>query len=136
VKTIIVYYSFTGHCKAQAEKTAKEMGVEAYEVRDAAKLNTFKAYTWGCFQALRHKKGKIEPLSIHLSRYAKIIVVGPVWAGNPAPAMNAIFEEIPAGKDVEVWMVSASGNSGAENHVRAVLEGRKCQLTAYKNIKG
>ena len=43
--------------------------------------------------------------------YDRVVLMTPVWAGYPAPLFNSAVELLPPGTEVEVILVSGSGNS-------------------------
>lgn len=133
--TLVIYYSYTGNAKKLAERLAKDNGAKLYEVRDQNRPGTFAAYTAGCFNAIRGKLTKIEPLSVNFEDFEKIIIVSPVWASNPPPAVNSVIDALPSGKYIDVYMVSASGRSGAKDKLRDKIEGKASELAKYEDVR-
>lgn len=136
LKTAIIFYSYTGHTKRLAQELAGKENADLIEVKDKRRPGAIKAYTAGCLAALRGKKAGIGPVAGDLNAYDKIVVMGPVWAGNPAPPVNTIIDMLPSGKEVELHMVSASGGSRAESRLTARLREKGCGPVRYRNIKG
>lgn len=134
MKTIVMYYSYTGNAKRIAQQMAEKMGAELYEIKEQKRPGTVSAYIFGSFQAMRQKTTPITPLSVDLSAYDKIIFVAPIWAGMPAPAFNSCIALLPAGKEVELHIVSGSGNSNKEK-VIALIERKGCAVSNYIDIK-
>lgn len=135
MKKLILYYSWSGTCRKHAESRTDKEGADLIEVRDIRKPGALKAYTAGCLNAMKMKPGAIEPIDANLESYDAIAVVGPVWAGHPAPAVTAALNMLPAGKDVVVAMISGSGKSGAREKVQSLVESRGSTLTKYQDIK-
>lgn len=133
---MVVYYSWSGHTEQIAKGKIEKEGADLFEVKDVRKPGTLAAYTAGCFRAMRMKRAPVKPIGITLDDYERIIIMSPVWAGHPAPAIYNVFDILPAGKNVEVYMVSGSGSSGCEQKVRALVENKACRLTKYEDIKG
>ncbi|MCL2705600.1 MAG: NAD(P)H-dependent oxidoreductase [Spirochaetaceae bacterium] len=137
MKTIILYYSFSGKTKALASQKANELKADIEEVTEINKLSTFKAYTVGAYKAIKRKKTEIQPIKSVLANYDKIIIMAPVWGGRPAPAFNNIIEQIPAGKKIELIMVSGGGGTkGSAEGTKAIFTARGCEVTGYTDIKG
>ncbi|MGI6153047.1 MAG: flavodoxin family protein [Christensenellaceae bacterium] len=111
MKTLIMYYSLSGTTDRLAHKLANEKNADLAEVKEQRKRNVLTAF-FACPAAMSHKKSKIQPLDIDFSQYDAFILLAPIWAGHPAPPMNNMLEMIPAGKDVEVMLVSGGGTSG------------------------
>lgn len=136
MKTIVVYYSYTGNTRAAAKEEAEKQNAALCEIFDKErKPGKFKAYSAGCFSALRMKGWPIRPPEINLDEYDKIIVMSPVWAGHPAPAVNSLLRMLPRGKSVEMVMVSMSGESAAGEKVSAVIRDMGCEPAGYRDIK-
>ena len=107
--TVIFYYSLSGSTKAYAEKTAAETGATLYEICEAKKRNVFTAFFPGVSQAVRFKRSVIIPPEIDLEEYDEIVIMAPIWAGHPAPAVNSIIDILPAGKLVSLVCLSSGG---------------------------
>jgi len=135
MKTIITYYSYTGHSKNFAEILAKQEGADILELKDSKPLSKFKAYILGSFAAMCRKPAKLQPHDVNLAEYDKIIIAMPIWAGHPAPAMNNIINSLPGGKEIELIMTSAAGNSPSREKTIALIEVKSCTVTKYEDMK-
>jgi hypothetical protein len=119
MSTVILFYSLSGKTKSLAEKLAAEKGAELFELREVKKRSRFSAYTAGVFQAGGMKRTTIEPLSADLSSFDEIVIMGPIWAGHPAPAVNSAIDLLPEGKSVS--LIYTSGRGGYELPKTAAL---------------
>lgn len=136
MKSIVLFYSFKGHTKAFAEQKAAELAADVVEIREVKKRSVLSAYSAGCFAALRLKSVKIKPFFVDYNNYGKVILCAPVWAGAPAPAFNSVVEQLPKGTEVEVYLMSGSGNSsGSRAKVIAKIEKQGCKVLSYIDIK-
>lgn len=135
MKALVIYYSYTGHVGRLAKALAKEMGADIVEVRDKKRPGKLKAYTLGCFASMGMKAWPVEPAAYALDAYDKLVVMAPVWAGKLAPAINGVWDGIPAGKEVEVRAVSASGTSRGKDGVLLRLAGKNCRSISYMDVK-
>ena len=62
--------------------------------------------------------------------------MAPVWAGPPAPPFNSMVKRLPAGTEVEVLLVSSSGQSDKSSaKVCALLMNQGCTVTAQRDIR-
>ena len=94
MKTLIVYYSFSGNTKRIAEMIQKELGC------DVAQIDTVTPYT-GNYNAVV-KQGKdevncgfmpeIKPLCVNPDDYDTIVIGTPVWWYTYAPAVKTFLE--------------------------------------------
>jgi len=95
MKTVVIYYSYTGNTRKLAAKMAKKQGAVLIEVKEKKMHSKFSAYVFGSFVAMRQKKSAIEPIQCNFSNYEKITIAMPVRAGYPALPMNNIIELLP-----------------------------------------
>jgi len=136
MKTLILFYSFSGNTRKLASKKAAETGADIEEVTETKKMSVLKAYIIGAYRAMKRGKAEIQPIKSQLDSYEKIILMAPVWAGNPAPAFNSIIEQLPAGKKIELVMISAgSGTKKSAEGTKNLITARGCEVTDYIDIK-
>ncbi|MDD2689781.1 MAG: flavodoxin [Candidatus Omnitrophica bacterium] len=126
MKSIIVYYSYSGNTKKVAEVLAgylKDKG-EA-ELISLQALNESNSFFGQSNRALRHIKARIEPAKFDLSGYDLICLGSPVWAFGPAPAMNTYLDACSGieGKDIILFTTygSGAGNQRCLNYMRDIL---------------
>ncbi|MCL2187026.1 MAG: hypothetical protein FWB86_14435 [Treponema sp.] len=136
MKTIILYYSFTGKTKTLAVKKASEINADIEEITEEKKMSFIGSFFIGAPKAVKRKTVKIKPIAADLNIYEKIIIMAPVWASHPAPAFNNIVEKIPSGKKIEIILVSGGGGTQktAEN-TKKLFTDRGCEVTGYTDVK-
>jgi len=136
MKTLVLFYSFSGNTRKLASQKAAETGADIEEITETKKMSVLKAYLVGAYRAMKRKKAEIQPVKSQLNSYEKIIIMVPVWASSPAPAFNSIIEQLPAGKKVELVMVSArSGTKSSAEGTKSLITARGCEVTDYIDIK-
>ena len=136
MKTAVIYYSFGGMTRKFAEKKAAELSAELVEIKEAKPRNIFTAFLPGCTQAMAQKAVALKEPLPDFSDFGRIIVMMPIWAGFPAPAFNSVVEKLPAGKELELYLVSGSGNSlKCREKVEAFIRKQGLTLTKYQDIK-
>jgi flavodoxin len=135
MKTLILYYSYTGHTKKIAEDLAKKESADIAEIKEAKRPGRIKAYSAGCFATLLGKGWPIQPLDVDLATYDRLILLSPVWASNPPPFVNTVLKRLPEGKTVSVKMVSASGKSGYKAKIEATLQAKGCTLEGFEDVE-
>lgn len=136
MKTIVIFYSYTGHTKALAHELIKKESAEIIEIEDIRRPSKLKAYAAGCFAAMRGKTWKIKPIDVNLEEYERLILLSPVWAGNIPPAVNSLLEILPEGKTISVKMVSGGGNSSCKERLEEIIKAKSCMLESFEDIKG
>lgn len=133
--TLVIYYSFSGKTKKEAEKLAVSLGGELCEVTEVKKRNLFTTFFPGCPQALKRAVPAIRALGAKLEDYDRIYIGAPVWASSPAPAFNAVVNILPAGKEVGVFLTSGSGDtSKSAEGTKKMIQDKGCSVIDYKDI--
>jgi len=135
MKTLAIYYSYTGHTKRIAQQIAEETGADLYEIKDSQKIGMLKAYSWGCFKAMRMQNAPVQSINVNLDDYEKIMILAPVWAGHPAPQILSVFNLLPSGKEISFHAVSATGRSRGKDKVLLALGKKGCKGIAYQDVK-
>lgn len=133
MKELILFYTLDGKCKTYAEKLQAERGADICEVALPKKAGKLKAF-FLCPASLQGKSVATKPIAADFSAYDKFTLVGPIWASNPAPPLNTALDKIPAKKDVELFLLSSSGQSNKQQIVDRVTA-RGLQVTAYTDVK-
>ena len=135
MKTLVIFYSYSGHTKAIAERLTANESADTAEIVDTVRPGKVKAYLSGCFAALRCKSWPIRPLGADPAAYDRLILLSPIWAGNPPPAVNALLGTLPRGKPMEVKMVSGSGKSNCKERLEAIIKSKGSTLKSFEDIK-
>jgi len=136
MKTIILYYSFSGNTKALAVKKAGEINAALEEITETKKPSKPGAYFSGSYKAIKRRKTEINPVACDLTGYDHIIIMAPVWAGKPAPAFNNIVELVPSGKKIEIIMVSGGGGTKrSAKETKELFTARGCEVVNYTDVK-
>jgi len=132
MKTIILYYSHSGNTKALANEKAKELGCDLEEITEVKKPNIFVAL----HRVVKRKKTEIKPIKANLDEYERIIIMSCVWASHPVAPVNSAIDCLPAGKEVEVVMVSGGGGTKkTAAGTKALIIGRGCEVVGYTDVK-
>ncbi len=136
MKTVIVYYTFGGSTKKEAERLAAETGADLCRVLESKKRSFLASFIPGGSQAMKRKAVAIEPLNVNLQEYDRIIVGCPVWAGFPAPAFNAVMALLPSEKEVELFLCSGGGDtSKSAEETKALIAQKGCKLVSYRDVR-
>jgi len=134
MKTLILFYSYTGNSKRFAENLSKKIGADIEEVKTDKRPGTIAAYVFGSFSAMRQKSVIIKPIQADISQYEHFILIAPIWAGNPAPAFNSMIDNLSAKKSVELYLISGSGNSNKDK-ISSYVENKGFKIFDYHDIK-
>ena len=135
MKTVIVFYSYSGKTKAFATELAAKESADLEEIKDTKHPGKLKAYTAGIVAAIRGKAWPIQPPVVDFEKYDRLILLAPIWAGNPSPAFNAILELLPAEKSIAVKMISMSGKSNCRERLETAIKAKGGTLESFDDIK-
>ena len=138
-KTLVVYYSYTGNCKAITNALANQITADVLEIEPAEKGLRYEVnnYALGT-QLLNAIKANpndassypaIDPVSVSLSDYQNIIIVTPLWWSQMAALMQTFlfnYGTQMAGKNIGLIVSSASsGISGVVADCKRLVPGGK-----------
>jgi len=132
MKTAILYYTHSGNTKALAGIKAKELGCDVEEITEVKKSNLIVAM----YRGSKRKKTEIQPIHLKLDDYEKIIIMSPVWAAHPVSAVNSVIDYLPAGKKVELIMVSGGGGTKRTTAgTKELIIKRGCEVVGYTDLR-
>ena len=134
MKTLVVYYSYSGHTKAIATELAARESADIAEIKDVKRPSGMKIWTAGIVASIRGKSWPIQPLGVDCAQYERLILLAPVWADNPPPAFNAFMAQLPEGKTVAVKMVSRSGKSNCVKRLEAEIKSKGGVLESFADL--
>lgn len=136
MKTIVLYFTLGGSTKTEAERITAELGGTLCPIEEKHKRNMLTAFIPGCPNAMKRKASKIQSLGFDLNDFDRIVIGAPIWAGFPAPAFNAAVDQLPAGKEVELFFCSAGGEEPkSEAGTKELIAQKGCTLVSYRDIK-
>ena len=109
-KTLVIYYSLTGHTRAIAEKIAVKTGADVYEIKTKEKLNGKPWFYLTLKKQLKDKKyPELAGYMPDLSVYDTVFVGAPVWWYTMATPLYAFLQQADfAGKKVVPFSTQGS----------------------------
>ena len=101
MKTLIVYYSRTGHTEEVAEAIAADLEADIVRIEDLADRTGARGYLRSGLDALRGRSSSIRPTETDPADYDLVIVGSPVWSGRlSAPVRTYIADNKTSLKNV------------------------------------
>ena len=93
MKTMIYYYTLSGHCEELSGKIADQMHCEKEKIIEKKKRLSkgFLRFLNGR-SALKKESAEIESVRNEPGRFDGIVVVTPFWAASPVPAVRGFLE--------------------------------------------
>lgn len=135
MKTAVAYYSLGGTTRSYARAEAEARNADLIELTPKTPYNRFTAFVRGCPEAVKQKAVALDGMPLFVG-YDRVVLMAPVWAGYPAPVFNSAVELLPPGTEVEVILVSGSGNSEkSKAKVRLQIKKRGCTILAQRDIR-
>lgn len=130
MKTLIVYYSYSGNtdrvAKLCAEKLKVKGEVTLQRLKPKNEITGFGAQCRAAFTGQRAELG--EGVSYDVSPYDLVIIGSPVWAFAPVPAVNTYLDKVNGlhGKKAAILLTSGSGIGVKKcfKGIRVILESK------------
>jgi len=111
VKYGVIYYTRTNNSKRVAEKISNKLSCELIQITDNINWKGIIGYIKAGFYSMTNKSVDIQFLG-NLEAAEEYIIVGPLWAGGLASAMNTLLNQFPRDK---VHLVVTSIGSHVED---------------------
>lgn len=130
MNTLLIYYSEDEQIRELCEK-ARADGTATYEIREYFDRSPAYVATVGSYLALTGKNTAIEKEKPDLCAYDTVIIASPVWALNPAPAVNSFLRSTNLkGKEVIGLLFNGGLSAAVANDIlrkRISLAGGVCK---------
>lgn len=125
MKTLIVYYSLEGNTKWAAEQIAAQLGADTLRLAPKAVYpdKGFKKFLFGGKSAVMKEAPELEPYEVDITKYTRVILATPVWAGTLAPPLRTFLQrEGLSGKQFALVASSMGGSPGKTfEHLKQLL---------------
>ena len=138
IRACVIFYSYSGITRGIAEGISSSTGCDLIEIKTKKPYTSFSAYTTG---VLRSRKGAPDPIEqeeIDVSGYDLLIIGTPVWAWNPAPAINSAVLALRGceGKPAVVFTTCSNQPGEALPVLSKALEERGVVVRAAISLDG
>ena len=123
-KTLIIYFSMTGHTEQVAHQMAKSLGADLFRIREALPYskNDLDWTNPDCRANLEQKNSTSRPLYQgnlpNIADYETVILGHPIWWGIPPRILYTVIE----GLDLTGKRVASFATSGGSSYGQAQLE--------------
>jgi flavodoxin len=92
MSTNIIYFTRSGKTKSIADELGSQLKANIYEVTDDKNWQGIFGYIKGGFYASSNKQVKIN-IDAKAFDADKLIILTPLWAGGPTPAIRTLLKE-------------------------------------------
>lgn len=115
MKTLVVYYSWSGRTRIVAAALAKELGADIEEIS----CSQYPPGVWGRIKAMldswRGTLPSIAPLSRLLSDYDLVAIGGPIWVFHPATPIRSFLGQHASKLPNVAFFLTHGGSAGAKS---------------------
>ncbi len=110
MKSLVIYYSFSGNTRIIAESIAHEANADIFELKIAKQppKNIVWKFLWMGKSILMIKSPKLEKIDISFEDYDLIFIGTPVWALTYAPPLRSFFRDFKI-KNKQIAMFCTHG---------------------------
>ena len=137
MKTLIVYYSQSGHTDYAARKIAGELDADLLRLVPATAYpeKGFSRFFWGGKSAVMAETPELVPYTANPAE-ADLVVFGfPVWAGNVTPPLRTfIRDQYPSLENRKIAAFACQSGAGAEKAFRKLEECLRGEKLAEKLV--
>ena len=93
MRSLVVYYSFTGNTRTVAERAARDLDADTAEVRAPRYESGGFRFLRAAFDSWRGRLPAIEVSGGRPEEYDFVLLMAPVWAGHAATPMRAYLAQ-------------------------------------------
>ena len=93
MRSLVVYYSFTGNTRMVAERAARDLDADTAEVRAPRYESGGFRFLRAAFDSWRGRLPAIEVSGGRPDEYDFVLIMAPVWAGHAATPMRAYLAQ-------------------------------------------
>lgn len=120
-KTLVAYYSWSGHTRQIAEAIAAEFDADVEQIREVNSRSGWIAYFRSAWEALQGKSAPIADVKNSVSGYDLVVLGTPVWAGRmSSPLRTYILQE--RDKFARIAVFCSEGGANGDRAIGQVAE--------------
>lgn len=141
MKSVIVYYSYSGNTRRVARLLNEELKQKGEtELRELKPTDESRNFFLQCRRAIKRIRAKLEEVDFDLSAYDLICIGTPIWAFGPAPAVNTYLDGCCGieGKQIILFTTygSGTGNDKCLNYMQEILAKKGAKSFQYFSLSG
>lgn len=110
MKTLIIYYSFSGNNECLALDLQKRLNCDIQKIIELKPRKSIDILLDLIFK----RKSKIEKSNFDLRQYDRLILIAPIWAGKIATPLRAFIELEQANFKEYLFITVCAGSDGQE----------------------
>ena len=110
MKTLIVYYSQSGNTRKVAEALSEKLGGDLEELKEESDRRGFMGYLTAGLDGMLKRKSEIRAISKDPSEYDIVLVGGPIWGFNLAPALRTFLSDYKGRLEAVAFFCTMGGS--------------------------
>lgn len=114
MRTLIVYYSRTGHARAVAEALGNALDAELAEVRCDRYRGGLWRYLRAGYDSVKGNLPPVEGPTTAPDTYDQLVIGGPVWTAHPALPIRTFLSKPPTLPQRIALFLTCGGHSSPE----------------------
>jgi menaquinone-dependent protoporphyrinogen IX oxidase len=115
MKTLVVYYSWSGNTRLVATALAKNLNADVEELRCDRYRPGARGYIRAASDSWWGKLPLIEPLTHVVSQYELVVIAGPIWAWHPAPPIRTFLQQERSELPRVAFLLTHGGAAGEKS---------------------
>ncbi len=126
MKSLVVYYSYSGNTRLIAETAAHALDADIEELQPVKPLHASGAgyVMWGLRQLIGQSKPPLKPLGHDIGAYDLIVIGTPVWSYTVAPPVRTFLESVDlTGKQTALFCCHGGDPKDTLRHMKTALIG-------------
>jgi len=128
---LIIFFSLTGNNKRIAEEIAQNEKCDIFEFSPGNMLRVFQFFS-------RRKKlaKKARELNNTIVNHDELIILGPIWARKPAPAVQVLLKNLDLkGKKIRCYLTYSDNYKDSEAIINELISHNSGKLEEIKFIE-
>lgn len=120
-QTLVVYFSRMGYTKKIALEEANKLGADLYEIKAKERTEGTLGFWW-CGRFGMHRWAMpIEPISIDLSSYERVMICAPIWVFSLSSPVRS-FCQMAKGKIKDVGYILVHHTNGTYQNIAKEMD--------------
>lgn len=120
-KSLVAYFSWTGHTRQVAEAVAAALGADVEEICEARMRSGWIDYFGAAWEVLRGKLVPIGPSKTDVATYDLVVLGTPVWAGHMSSPLFAYITREHA-NFAKIAVLCTEGGASGEKVIAQIAE--------------
>ncbi|HVY49312.1 MAG TPA: NAD(P)H-dependent oxidoreductase [Minicystis sp.] len=113
MRTLVVYFSRTGHTRNVAHAIARELDADVEEIADATQRRGLLGYLRSAYEAERERSARIAPPVSSAGDYDLVVIGTPVWDANVSSPVRAYLRATRGTLPAKVAFFCTLGGRGS-----------------------